>query len=188
MPKSTGTELLEQLIAAFIRAHDSNNAETAPTWDTTGALKRTFFEAVGKWLPAQDADYASLISEGQVKVGNKTAVSSIAHAQALASSSVTRHTVLQPAPLIYEPPLMGPDAPAEMPAELKDAYIVSVPALTRVDRAMALDAVKGISIDTTRQDMLAAANHSGLALLKMMSDWLKAAENNTTYDGVLALH
>ena len=55
MPKSTGTELLEQLIAAFIRAHDSNNAETAPTWDTTGALKRTFFEAVGKWLPAQES-------------------------------------------------------------------------------------------------------------------------------------
>ena len=95
-------------------------------------------------------------------------------------------TVLQPAPLIYEPPLMGPDAPAEMPAELKDAYIVSVPALTRVDRAMALDAVKGISIDTTRQDMLAAANHSGLALLKMMSDWLSVSVGDRSNDVAMA--
>ena len=55
MPAPAGKDMLGNLIAAYIKAHQSDKTDT-PTWDTTGALKFTWVENVGEWLPDVDPD------------------------------------------------------------------------------------------------------------------------------------
>ena len=81
-------------------------------------------------------------------------------------SQVCAAIVAQLQPRIFVPDDVGDLALTEMPAHLKDAYIVSLPAIDRVDRAMAKQAVSGTTIEGKRNDLLKAADFSALKLLR----------------------
>ena len=92
---STQTKIA-QLVQGF-RSIATANPKEQPFWDTTPVLKPAFIKAARKWIVAKDATYASLIEGAYVRVGNKIAVHSSAHAVALANRSLPKGTVVHPA-------------------------------------------------------------------------------------------
>ena len=194
MPASAGQDILNALIEAFTKATDKDKS-VMPTWDTTGALKRPFVEQVGERLPDADPDFHSLLHDGSVRVGSKIAVSNIAHALALDRGDIPTYSVFDPAPLVYvaPPPMLVDDedelvldaADEAWPPHFKDTYIVSPVAIGRVDREMAKKALSGISIETTRKSMLAAAGGSGNRLMRQFGQYLVAADSDPRYDATI---
>ena len=109
MPRPQGEEALNQLLEAFTRTAGTDS-DTKPTWNTTGALRRAYYERMGAYLLAQE-DYDSLITGGWVRVGNKIAVSSNEHATALDSDTVPKGDLEHPSPLRFVAPSTGVYAP-----------------------------------------------------------------------------
>jgi hypothetical protein len=99
--KPAHNKLLE-LIEGFTQL-SSDITDKAPSWDTSPILSPVFYDKLCEWLLKQDNAFEPLTTLGYAPMGSKLAASSPEHAIALATDTVTMHTVQNPSPLVFVP-------------------------------------------------------------------------------------
>ena len=95
MPASAGEAKLKTLINSFLKvsARNDDGSLPMPTWNDSDILFPSFYDNVLEWYPTVDPAYVPLQEYGYVRSGRQTAVTSVEHAIALHTDTVTRGTV-----------------------------------------------------------------------------------------------
>ena len=187
MPSQAGQAKLRALLDALEKAYTDGDEQ--PTWAGEDALRYVYYVRTMAYIPNKDPQYESLISIGAILIRSQVCVSSVEHAIALSTDSITEGTAEAPSPVKYVVPPKPPKSDGtptppdpllkELPDELKSGYTVNALAIKASDRQMFKDALSGITVKSVRDaEAKRAGSKSGAALFASWAKWIKDHETD----------